>query len=219
MKDGPKNLDEICEALKVTKSGNISKYLHELESTGFIEEDVSWNIKLNKESNLKMFRLKDNYIRFYLKFILPNKAKIERLGFASEAITTLPSWESIMGLQFENLVVSNLPKLCEILHLNFQEIEKAGPFLQTKSTKQKGCQIDLLIQTKFGTLYLCEIKFSISEIGTKVIQEVNDKIRALSYPKGYSIRPILIHVNGVTQSVKESGVFDKIIDFAEFMKK
>jgi hypothetical protein len=218
LSDGAKNLDEICLALKMDKSGNTSKYLHELIAAGFVSEDRTWDIKSKKESNLKLFRLKDNYIRFYLKFIEPNTSKIQKNGFSSVLITTLPGWEAIMGLQFENLVINNIKHLCEILGISLQDVEKSGPFFQKKSTKNKGCQIDLLIQTKFGTLYLCEIKFYLAEVGKQVISEVEEKINRLTYPKGYSIRPVLIHVNGVTHGVIESGYFDKVIDFSEFLK-
>ncbi len=216
--EGSKNLDEICANLKIEKSGNISSYLHELISTGFISEDQTWNIKDNKPSTLKTFRLMDNYIRFYLKFIYPNKQKIEQFGLSAMSTTPLSGWETIMGLQFENLVINNLPKLCELLNIDTKEVEKAGPFFQKKNTKQQGCQIDLLIQTKF-TLYLCEIKFHINKTGKQVVNDVKNKIERLSYPKGYSIRPVLIHVNGVTQGVLETQAFDKIIDFSEFLKK
>lgn len=218
LSDGSKNLDEICQAIDIEKSGNISKYLHELVTAGFIAEDKTWNIKDKKESNLKVFRLKDNYIRFFLKFIEPNKSKVEQNGFSPDSISSLSGWEVIMGLQFENLVINNIGKLCEILGIAIQDVERAGPFFQKMNTKNKGCQIDLLIQTKFGTLYLCEMKFYMSEVGKRVISEVEEKIKRLKYPKGYSIRPVLIHVNGVTQGVKESELFDKIIDFSDFLK-
>lgn len=39
----------------------------------------------------------------------------------------------------------------------------------------------------------------------------------LKKPKGYSCRPVLIHVNGVHESVLEQDYFAKIIDFGEFL--
>lgn len=214
--EGSKNLEQICEALKINKSGNISKYLNELISVGFISEDRTWNIKNKKLSTLKLFRLKDNYIRFYLKFIEPNSPKIEQNNFSSE-ISHHSSWETMMGLQFENLVINNGYRLCSILGLSEYDVERVGPYFQRKNSKQQGCQIDLLIQAKFGTLYLCEIKFCLSEVGKSVVDEVEEKIKRLVYPKGYTVRPVLIHVNGVKQSVRESALFDKIIDFSEFL--
>ncbi len=93
----------------------------------------------------------------------------------------------------------------------------ASPFFQTKTTSRLGCQIDLLIETKFKTLYLGEIKFHKEPIGTSVIEEVKEKIRRLKIPKGFSIRPFLIHVNGVSDGVIESEFFSDIIDFSQFL--
>ena len=128
----------------------------------------------------------------------------------------MPGWESVMGLQFENLVVNNLKSLCKILRIETLEIANTGPFFQRATKRQKGCQIDLMIQTRHNTLYLCEIKFSTSEVKSSVIEEMERKIENLSAPKGFSIRPVLIHVNGVSQSVKENEIFNDIIDFSQF---
>ena len=49
--------------------------------------------------------------------------------------------------------------------------------------------------------------------------DVVKKMENLSYPKGYSIRPVLIHVSGITQGVRESGIFTNIIDFSEFLNR
>lgn len=213
--DGSKGLIEISNELKMDKS-NVSDYLYELIIAGFVSSDKTWNIKNKKDSNLKKFRLKDNYIRFYLNFIYQNKSKIESGIFFKDSLSGLAGWEIILGLQFENLVINNIVKLCELIGIS--EIEQAGPFFQMKTKDRPGCQIDLLIQAKFNTLYLCEIKFYTKEIGMNVINDIKTKIECLDHPKGYTIRPILIHVNGVTNSLKDSGFFDKIIDFGKLLE-
>jgi len=76
-----------------------------------------------------------------------------------------------------------------------------------------------MIQTKFGTCYLCGIKFSSHEIGHSVIEEVKQKIRSLAIPKNLSMRSVLIHINGVGGSVSESDFFSSIIDFNDLLKK
>ena len=65
--------------------------------------------------------------------------------------------------------------------------------------------------------YICEIKFSKNPIGIDVIKEVQEKIYRLKYPKGFSCRPVLIHVNGITDEIIEQGFFAKIIDFCKFL--
>lgn len=123
-----------------------------------------------------------------------------------------------MGLQFENLVVNNRKSLYNILRIDPVEISNAGPFFQRATQRQKGCQIDLMIQTKYNTLYVCEIKFSTSEIKSSVTEEVQKKIEAISIPKGFSIRPVLIHVNGVSQKVIDNEDFNDIVDFSQFFE-
>lgn len=210
------SLDEISEKLGIEKSGYLSKCLDDLALAGFIQEDCTWNLSTKEESRLKKFRLKDNYLRFYLRYIEPNKDRISKDLFDSKSFMYLPGWESVMGLQFENLVLNNLKSISKILRIDLLEISNAGPFFQRKTKRQKGCQIDLLIQTKHKTLYVCEIKFSSSEIKSSVIEEMEKNIERMSIPKGTSIRPVLIHVNGVSQAVMESEVFNDIVDFSQF---
>lgn len=211
------SLTEVCDKLHLEKSGSISRSLDDLALSGFIQEDATWNLSTKSESSLKKFRLKDNYLRFYLRYIEPNKDRIVKNIFESKSFMYMSGWESVMSLQFENLVVNNLKSLCKILRIDLLEVTNAGPFFQRATQRQKGCQIDLMIQTRHNTLYICEVKFSTSEIKSSVIEEMENKIRSLSTPKGFSIRPVLIHVNGVSQSVKESDVFIDIIDFSEFL--
>jgi hypothetical protein len=215
--NGSLTLDEVCAQLGLEKGGTISRCLDDLALAGFIQEDCTWNLFTKSESRLKKFRLKDNYLRFYLRYIEPNRERILRDIFESKSFMYMSGWESIMGLQFENLVVANLKSLCRILNIDMLEITNAGPFFQRGTQRQKGCQIDLLIQTKH-TLYICEIKFSTSEIKSSVIENVKKKIESLSAPKRFSIRPVLIHVNGVSQAVMESEIFNDIVDFSQFLK-
>lgn len=93
-----------------------------------------------------------------------------------------------------------------------------GPFFQKSTNRQPGCQIDYMIQMRFHNLYLCEIKFSKNPIDKKVIEEVEEKRKRLIAPRHFSIRPVLIHVNGVDQSVLDEGYFDKVIDFGQLLR-
>ena len=77
-----------------------------------------------------------------------------------------------MGLQFENLVLKNRRYIKEYLHIAPEEIISDNPLFQKKSGRHPGCQVDYLIQTKFGGLYLCAIKFSKHFITTDIISEV-----------------------------------------------
>ena len=209
------SLDQLSKKLKKSKGGDLSSALKDLEENGFLSRDFTWQIKDCIPSKLSQYRLSDNYLRFYLKFIEPNKKTIENQTFRGLPI----SWLSIMGLQFENLVLNNLNRIIDILNIPSHDLLTASPYLQTKTIKRKKCQIDLMIQTKFNQLYICEIKFSKNELGNEIINEVKNKIDSLERPKGFSCRPVLIHVNGVTESVIEKDYFSHIINFSDFLQE
>ncbi len=215
--NGSVNRDELIKTIGVRHGGKISNYLEELEVSGFIKRDYTWNIATTLDSKLSMFRLSDNYIRFYLKYIEKNITKIENNAFSFQSLTNFTNWPTIIGLQFENLVLNNRKIIHEALQLTIDEIICANPYFQNTTTRTHGCQIDYMIQTRFSNLYICEIKFSSSQIGVGIIQEVQDKIDKLHTPKGFSYRPVLIHANGVQQEVYDSNYFAKIIDFTEFL--
>lgn len=122
-----------------------------------------------------------------------------------------------MGLQFENLVLSNRRVVQQLLGIDPSEIVNDNPFFQRKTKDRPGCQIDYMIQTRFGNCYLVEVKFSNREITMNVIDEIKRKIDSLSLPRNFSIRPVLIHVNGVDEAVSNSGFFSAIIDFKDLL--
>lgn len=211
--DGPADLDQIAEYLHVEKGGYLSNYLYNLVTTGYAACDETWNLSTGKVGKLRKYRLKDNYLRFYLKYIEPNQSKIRKGGFERP-----PSWDTIMGLQFENLMLNNAKSIQRILNLSPANIVFDNPFFQRKTAIQPGCQIDYLIQTTHKVLYVCETKFSRDPIPYTIVAELEEKIKRIKTPKNFSFIPVLIHVNGVSDRVQESSFFGKIIDFGELLE-
>lgn len=218
LSDGFSDQEMICKKVGLKQGGDISEYLDDLIKSGFISRDFTWNIKNNLISRLSHYRLKDNYSRFYLKYILPNHARIQSDNMKNMSLFNLQGWATIMGLQVENLVLSNRHLIKEILQIDLNDIVCDNPFFQRKTNRQAGCQIDYLIQTKYNTLYICEIKYSKNEIGIGIIEEMCQKIKRLNLPKHFSYRTVLIHVNGISESLEDSHFFSYLINFSDFIK-
>lgn len=214
---GPKNFEVLCRDVGYASSGTMSGYLDELIQAGFLKRSYTWSLSTGKKSNLTVYRLSDNYLRFYLKYIEPKMDKIDEDIYVDTQVTHMPGWESIMGLQFENLVLNNAREIFKQLNIPVDTIVQSGSFIQRKTSRQQGVQIDYMIQTKFNTLFVCEIKFSRAPLSKSVIKEVQHKIKSISKPREFVCIPILIHVNGVDEGVVEEGYFMKIIDFASLM--
>lgn len=205
-----KEPSEIIQDLGKIRSGTFSQYFDELVKTSILVRDDSWSLHSTKISRLHKYRIADNYVRFYLQFIYPLKNQILRGHF-----TKLPNISSKLGFQFENLVLANRLILFNHLLISSNDVLIDNPYFQRPTKTKPGCQFDYLIQTRQKTLYACEIKFHTEKLGIDVVRSMEIKLANLALPRGFSIRPILIHVNGVSESVKENETFDTIIDFGE----
>ncbi len=212
---GVKDIQEVCKELKIKQSGYISECLDVLVKSGFVSRDYTWSIQTGKRSRLSLFRLSDNYLRFYLKYIDNELSNIQQNSYKEKSLPSLKNWSTIMGLQFENLVLNNRAFIYESLEIKPATIVNSDPFFQKTTKAQNGCQIDLLIQTELDALYVCEVKFSKNRLGNDVIEQVKKKIERLKAPKGFSFIPVLIHVNGVHDDVEDDGYFKKLIDFTD----
>ncbi len=211
--NGSKSIKEIALFLQRSPGGDLSQDLDNLIQSGFVQRIRKWQLIDPKKGELYHYRISDNYTRFYLKFVSPIHEQIKQ----ARLIEPPPGWHSILGLQFESLVVQHHKELIHLLNIPFNEIIASGPYFQNKTTKHDACQIDHLVQTKYDSLYLCEIKFSKKELGVEVIAEVMEKEKKLARPKGMSIRPVLVHVNGVTDALLYSQYFAHVINFSDLL--
>ncbi|MFA6037704.1 MAG: ATP-binding protein [Legionellales bacterium] len=216
--DNHSKYEDICKKLNVKKSGFLSQCLNELVESGFIKRDFTWKVETGKASKLSHYRISDNYLRFYLKYILPNKDKVIRGVFENVSLNALPGWECMIGLQFENLVLNNRKKIMRLLNIDANDVIYDNPYFQNKTLRQESCQVDYLIQTRFDTLYIGEIKFSKRQINMDIIPEMEEKIKRIHLSSRFSCRPVLIHVNGVTEELTHSRFFSKIIDFSDLLE-
>jgi uncharacterized protein len=198
--DGPLDLEGLYEALKVGKGGKVVEYAEDLVSSGLLSRDYSWSLKTGHEGKYSRFRLSDNYCRFYMKYIEPNRRRIER-----GTLRRPPNLDGILGLQFENLVLRNRLAIIERLGIELDDVVYDNPYVQRKTQRHRGCQIDYMIQTRYRTLYVCEIKFSLGAVPASVIEEVEHKVDCLEMPRRMTWRPVLIHVGEVVPAVAEAG--------------
>lgn len=206
---------QIAKLLKAEQSGELSRSLADLELSGFIARDFSFKPD-GSQSKISKYRISDNYLRFYLKYIEPNEQKIKKGSFRFSSLHSLINWPTILGLQFENLILNRVPELLDKLSLTNEQVISASAYFQTKTVRTESCQVDLLISCKSRTFYLCELKFR-DIIDRKVIKEVEQKISRLKFPKHSSIRPVLIYAGNLAEEVHEADFFDRIVDVTKLI--
>jgi hypothetical protein len=66
-------------------------------------------------------------------------------------------------------------------------------------------------------LIVCEFKFRRGEINSNVVEDVKEKIKRLSIPRGFGVASVLVHMGDVRESVIESQYFYRILDLSDWL--
>ena len=190
--EGSRGVTEIADALGLEKGGRITDALAQLEEAGIVASDCGKNPESGKDARAVRYRLRDNYSRFYLKYIEPEKSAIDSGAFSLGSLDRLDGWDSVMGLAFENLVVNNLRELVVPLGFGSALLTSAAPYRRAASRDgaRDGVQVDLLVQAR-RAICIVEIKRQ-REIGREVIDEVAEKVRRVPHRDGISVRTALV---------------------------
>ncbi len=210
----PASVSELAKGFDVEPNGHFTDDLRDLEQAGFVAGAAGKNPLTGGPAREIRYRLKDNYTRFYLKFVEPKKEAIAEGFFRFTSLDRLPGWDAVMGLQFENLVLNNIWTLCRLVGLGGRLVTSAAPFARRKSATAPGVQVDLLIQTP-KSFYVVEMKRK-GRIGEAVEKEVQDKIERLAFPRGKSVRTVLVYDGDVDPQVEEDGYFDYLVPIEKF---
>ena len=216
---GMKSFDELKKGLVASDIDLLDDAVQNLVIAGFVSQHYTWSI-LNEKKSMEqsLYRLSDNYLRFYIKYIEPNMADINMDNFQKLSVRDLPGWDGIMGLQIENLLLNNRSLLLNSLGIHPMEVVADNPYIQQATASQRGCQIDYLVQTRTKTLFVCEFKSSRSELEMEIIESMEKKIQRFSVPLRYGVVPVLFHLSGVARSVYLENYFYRIIDIADFLR-
>lgn len=214
LKDQPKTLDEIAAKLKISSGGGLKAYLENLEKASFLTSYVPYNKKQN--SKLRKYKLTDEYLRFYFKYVEPH-LKLITTNRTRNLFGQLvkPVWNSWLGFAFENYCLKNAMYIAKIIGIE-DHVVQWGPYFQRDD---EGFQIDLIYLRDDRVITLCEIKYSEKEVPISVVHEVKKKCALIDIPRGYTLETALISRFGPEKSLRELGYFHHYVEEADFLKK
>lgn len=213
---GPMSGKEISEALEIENNGHLSDNLEELEIAGFVAKDAGVNPQTGGKVKIVRYRIVDNYSRFYLKYIEPRLDLVKKGIFELTDFEQLPGWNSVLGLQFESLMLNSISALLKEFGVDGASLISAAPYRRNAHSRGEGCQIDLLLQTR-RSVWVVEFKRK-AEIGTEVVDEVSQKVRRLGVRQGTSVRTALVYVGRLSPAVEAEGYFDAVVDASRLLR-
>lgn len=215
--NGPMTTAEIASSLGVGRGGDISGALLQLAESGLVAGQGGKNPETGKDARLNRYRIRDNYSRFYLRYLEPAKDMIDANSFAFSGLDQFAGWETDMGFQFENLVLNNFREILKPLHLDKALVKSAAPYVKKTMNKGdgRGVQVDLLIQANMS-MCLVEIKRR-EKIGREIIDEMKEKCRRFPCPRGIALRTALVYDGELARSVEADGYFDAVVSARELL--
>lgn len=196
--------NDLIKAANIPNSGNISKVLEELTTTGYIQ----YLIPFGKKSNGGKYVLADFYSRFYLNFVANN----QNSWLHQMESQTYKTW---CGLSFEWLCHYHKK---EILYaLGIGGVRTKTNYLTIKNEAGKMvAQIDMLIERADNAYNLCEIKFSndvytLDKNEAEAIRKKMFHLKSLIKPR-QSVFPTMITTFGCEKNMHFLGVITHQVD-------
>ncbi len=194
---------EISAVVGIATGGTLTGLLEELLESGFISDYLPYG----KNVNESVYKLSDEYSRFYLKFI--ENTRSSRHGTWIR-LAASQSWVSWSGGAFESVCLKHIGEIKNALGISgIQSEESVWRHVQRKASR--GAQIDLLIDRADHCISLCEMKFSAKEfmIDKKYADELSNKLAVFSAVT--KTKKTLLLVMVTTFGVKTNGYKNSLV--------
>ncbi len=185
------------EIKQATGLESITAYLETLQQLHLVERCVPVTETQPHKSRRGIYRLKDNFLRFWFRFVLPNWSQLER---GAKSVV----WESAIVPELDHFSASIFEQVCQQY---FWREGLAGrlPFVPEKvgSWWQANQEIDLVLLGA-GNVMLVECKWASRPVGIDVLRELEEKASAVMHEViGKKITYALCSRSGFTKQLDE----------------
>lgn len=143
---------ELLEVTKLNNNKKFTKTMEELEKCGFIRTYIPFG----KTKRDTLFQLTDAFTLFHFHFTNANKYHDE--FFWTHSLNS-PRYRAWSGYAFEILCLNHITQIKKALGISGIQ-SRACCWVGKNNNKNKGAQIDLVIDRADQTVNICEMKFS-----------------------------------------------------------
>lgn len=181
-----------------------NKYLSVLRDRRLVNRVIPITERAPEKSRKGIYKISDNYLNFWFRFILPNRSLIET-GNSQLVYQELiePYLSDYMGLLFEELCRQYVSLYCE-------EKLKIAP-LRIGSHWDTNSEIDLLTHNMDGSHWFGECKWWNKPVGVNVLNQLKDK--STKVPDEWREKPryVLFSLSGFTESLRQRANNEDVI--------
>lgn len=207
---GNRKLSDISAAMQV-KQTNLTKYLKTLVDLDLIEREVPVT-DVPEKSKSGLYKIKDNFIAFWFKFVYPYRAYLEK-GETAFVLSQIQNGfvQNYASYVYEDVCREKMWELSASDYWTFH-FDKVGRYWGSKASETDIVAID----TAGKNLVIGECKYSKSEKGLNVLHELEDRAQALKELTGATNVEYIIFANaGFTQGLKDEALRNTALKLME----
>ena len=194
---GNHKLNKISSALEIKQTG-LTKYLKTLIDLDILAREVPVTENNPEKSRRGLYKIKDNYLLFWFKFIYPNLSLIES-GRIEAVLAKLKKnfRDSHLSGVYEEVCLEKIWQLNDLSHWDFV-FDKAGRWWNNEQ------EIDIVaFDSGSKDILFGECKYWQGKVGLSVLQALEEKAAAVEWNKaGRREHFILFAENGFTAELR-----------------
>ena len=170
---GKHKFGEIVNETGLAKS-NLHKYLFILEDLRLIQKEIPITEKNPLKSRKGLYKLQDQFFRFWFRYILPNKRNIEE-GTTDYVLKKIKN-------DFSAVVADNFETVCQEMIRSHKD--KLFPFEKIGRWWDKNEEIDLVaVNDEKKKILFGEVKWSKKPVGVDIYDNLMRKSRLVDWNK------------------------------------
>jgi AAA+ ATPase superfamily predicted ATPase len=196
---GNTRMNDIVQRTGIER-GPVSKYLSVLQDLRLIERETPVTEKHPEKSRRGIYRLSDNFFRFWFRFVLPFKSRLVEGGERKVTEDEIfPHLDNFIGQVFDKICVEILQHLVEEKRIKLS-YDRAGRWWNGNE------EIDLVAVGGHEPVFVAECKWSKKPIGIDILKELRRKASLISSEDpGKSLHLGLFSRSGFTKEIETLG--------------
>lgn len=194
---GNHKLSKIASALEV-KQTNLSKYLKTLIDLDILERQVPITEENPEKSKRGLYRIKDNFIEFWFKFIYPYKNFIEtnNVDIVLDKIKK-NIVDNHISFVYENICIDEMWNLNSMSTWDFH-FDRVGRWWNNNT------EIDIIAYDSNGLdIIYGECNFTEKQVDVDIYYQLVEKSKAVNWKSDGREYFILFSINGFTKEMKD----------------
>ena len=199
---GATRLNEISQRVGLDAT-NVNKYLSVLRELRLVKRETPVTDRAPQKSKKGLYKIADNYVKFWFRFVLPNRSLIEsgNADLVYEEIIA-PNLPHYMGEIFEDICR-------QYISLYWTEKLKVAP-KQVGAHWARSIEIDVLTENIDESHSFGECKWWNAPVGENVLNHLIEKTKNMPDRLNRNPRYLLFSASGFTDALKHRAEREKV---------